>query len=111
MEEYWGDGRERLCNPPLEMLTIFVWKIEEEGGCGVVIEPKWPAQPWYVHLRAMAKRMVEMGPPECPGGLLEWNKGAKEKWNMVVAEISWNQVGRGHEGSLLDQSGDGDRGR
>jgi hypothetical protein len=47
MGEDCGDGRARLRNPPFDMLPLVLKKMEDERARGVLIAPRWPAQPWY----------------------------------------------------------------
>lgn len=39
LQEYWGDGRARLFNPPVDLLPIVLRKIEMEEGLGVLTAP------------------------------------------------------------------------
>ena len=84
--EYWGDGRARLWNPPFDLLSLVVSKIERDGGNGLVVAPYWPAQSWFAHLSRLAHKMTVL---EEPAHLLfEGRKRVNPGWGMVVAEIS-----------------------
>lgn len=54
MGEYWGDGRARFFNPPMELLGMTLAKIEREGGRGVVVVPLWMETSFTARLRRLA---------------------------------------------------------
>jgi hypothetical protein len=86
MGEDWGDGRARLWNPPFDMLPLVLKKMEDEGARGVLIAPRWPAQPWYGRLSRLSPRMRVLDPAStssCLAGQRPLNPG----WELVVAEI------------------------
>lgn len=60
IREDWRHGRARLYSPPVDMLPLFVRKLETERGKGVLLAPKWPAKPWFARLRWFASKMVEL---------------------------------------------------
>jgi hypothetical protein len=86
MGEDWGDGRARLWNPPFDMLPLVLKKMEDEGARGVLIAPRWLAQPWYGRLSRLSTRMRVLDPAStssCLAGQRPLNPG----WELVVAEI------------------------
>jgi hypothetical protein len=58
----WDDGRARLWDPPLNMLPLILNKMEDEGARGVLIAPRWPAQPLYGLLSRLSTRMRFLDP-------------------------------------------------
>lgn len=84
MCENWGDGKARLFNPPFELLPIVVRKLEMEKGAGIVVAPRWPAQPWYARLRRISNRLHVLHPqPDEP----LFNRLVNPGWSMVLAEV------------------------
>lgn len=88
MQEYWGDGRALLWNPPFDLLPLVVSKIEAEGGSGVLVAPDWPAQAWYARLHALSSHMVQLDPGDRAAPLLEGERSVNKAWGVVIAEIS-----------------------
>lgn len=92
MGEDWGDGRARLWNPPFDMLPLVLKKMEDERARGVLIAPRWPAQPWYGRLSRLSTRMRVLDPARtssCLAGQRPLNPG----WELVVAEIGPSRHG------------------
>ena len=88
LEEYWGDGRARLFNPPFDLLPLVVRKLETERGAGVVVAPRWTAQPWYHRLMRLADRVHVLEAGVEPEGLFQSEKRVNPRWGMVVAEVN-----------------------
>jgi hypothetical protein len=92
MGEDWGDARARLWNPPFDMLQLVLKKMEDERARGVLIAPRWAAQPWYGRLSRLSTRMRVLDPARtlsCLAGQRPLNPG----WELVVAEIGPSRHG------------------
>jgi hypothetical protein len=86
MGEDWGDGWARLWNLPFDMLPLVLKKMEDERARGVLVAPRWPAQPWYGRLSRLATRIRVLDPAHtstCLTGQRPLNPG----WELLVAEI------------------------
>jgi hypothetical protein len=92
MDEDWGDGRARLWNPPFDLLPLVMKKIEDNGGTGVLIAPRWPAQPWYGRLSRLATRLHVLD-PEGTVRYLGGQRALNPAWQLVVAEIGPPRAG------------------
>lgn len=88
MNEDWGDGKARLWNPPFDLLPLVVSKIEAEGGRGVLVAPKWPAQAWFARLRALSCRMTSLDPGDHDVPLFEGERSINPGWGLVIAEVT-----------------------
>jgi hypothetical protein len=87
-----GDGRVRLWNPPFDLLPVVLKKIEDDRERGVLIAPRWPAQPWYGRLRRLASRMLVLDPADTAGSLTG-QRALNPEWELVVAEIRPSRTG------------------
>jgi hypothetical protein len=86
MGEGWGDGRVCLRNILFDMLPLVLKKMEDVGARGVLIAPRWPAQPWYGRLSRLSTRMRVLDPAStssCHAGQRLLNP----VWELVIAEI------------------------
>jgi hypothetical protein len=54
LQRPWTDGRARLYNPPTDLATLRLAKIQRENAPGVVVLPHWPGSTWLASLRKMA---------------------------------------------------------
>jgi hypothetical protein len=86
MMEDWGDGGARLWNPPFDLLPLILKKMEESREHGVLIAPRWPAQPWYARLSRLASHMHVLD-PAATKRYLTGNRTINPDWELVVAEI------------------------
>lgn len=80
MAEHWGDGLARIYNPPFDMLPLVVRKLEQEGGTGVVLAPKWPAQPWYARLVALSSKVRVLGAEADGKRIWDGARNVNERW-------------------------------
>jgi hypothetical protein len=67
-------------------------KIEDNGGTGVLIAPRWPAQPWYGRLSRLATRLHVLD-PEGTVRYLGGQRALNPAWQLVVAEIGPPRAG------------------
>jgi hypothetical protein len=68
------------------MLPLVLKKMENEQARGVLVAPRWPAQPCYGRFSRLATRIRVLDPahtPTCLTGQRPLNPG----WELVVAEI------------------------
>lgn len=86
MGEYWGDGKERLWNPPFDLLPVVVRKIAAECERGVSLAPNWKARAWYARLRALASG-IHFLQLEAAASLLVGKGEKANAWSMIVAQI------------------------
>jgi hypothetical protein len=86
MKEDWGDERARLWNPQFEMLPLVLKKMENERARGVLVTPRWPAQPWYGLLSRLATR-IRVLDPASTSAFLTGQRPFNPGWKLVVAEI------------------------
>lgn len=54
-QDFWGDGKSRLWNPPTEWIQTTLDKIQQERAHGVLLVPDWTGQPWYGRLCSMGR--------------------------------------------------------
>lgn len=57
MEEYWGERKARLWNPPFDFLPLMVRKIKVERDCSVLLTLVWKAQQWIRRLQGLSSLM------------------------------------------------------
>lgn len=88
MEEFWGDGRARLCNPPFDLLPVVVRKIASDGGRGVLLAPNWPAQAWFARLKELASELHLLQPSADVLQLLESSRQMNAGWEVMLAVIA-----------------------
>jgi hypothetical protein len=93
MQENWGDGKARLWNPPFDLLPIVVRKILHERAQGVLIAPRWAAQPWYAPLVAYATK-VHVLDPTTDVPLYEGHRSINPEWKLMIAEMGVRPSGR-----------------
>lgn len=84
MDEDWGDGKARLFNPPFDLLPVVIRKLEAEGGCGVVVAPRWRAQSWYGRLVRLADRIHVL---QQSASEPLFTRDVNPQWDMVLAEV------------------------
>lgn len=92
LQEWWGDGRARLWNPPFDFLPLVVRKIQQEGGQGVLLAPFWPAQAWFERLRRLANTIHILDAPA--EDQFSTSKSLNPAWRLVVVEIGLESNGR-----------------
>lgn len=91
MQEWWGDGKARLWNPPFDFLPLVVRKIQQEGGQGVLLAPFWPAQAWFGQLRQLATTIHVLDAPA--PAVFSDTKPLNPAWQLIVADIRYNNNG------------------
>ncbi len=92
MLEDWGDGRARLLNLLFDMLPLVLKKLEDDSARGVLVAPRWPAQPWYGRLLRLDTRVHVLGPGETAQGLTG-RRALNPGWELVVADIGPSRPG------------------
>jgi hypothetical protein len=92
MSDYWGDGRARLWNPPFDLLPVVLKKVEDDGGTGVLVAPRWQAQPWYGRLTRLAHRIRVLSSGDAAPHL-QGRRTLNPSWELVVAEIGLQKPG------------------
>ena len=92
MAEYWGDGRARLWNPPFDFLPLVLKKVEDDRAHGIMVAPRWPAQPWYGRLMRLATCVHVLTPAES-ARYLSGQRALNPGWELVVAELGLSKTG------------------
>jgi hypothetical protein len=74
------------------MLLLVLKKMEDERAQGVLVAPRWRAQPWFARLLRLATR-VHVLDPAATAECLEGHRSLNPGWELVVAEIGPWSIG------------------
>jgi hypothetical protein len=92
MAEYWGDGRARLWNPPIDFLPLVLKKVEDDRAHGIMVAPRWQAQTWYGRLMGQGICVHVLTPAES-ARYLSGQCALSPVWELVVAELGLSKTG------------------
>jgi hypothetical protein len=81
-------GRARLYNPPMDLTTLTLAKIQRKNASEVVILPHWPGSPWMASLKKIATSWIVAKAEMARNIWAADKRRMKEQWEMVVATVN-----------------------
>lgn len=85
LNQDWGDGLGRLFNPPVDLVSLTLYKIEKERAKGILVVPDWPNQLWYSTARRLSRTWDRI--PLEGARALCGARSIRNCWKLAVAEI------------------------
>lgn len=99
LDKYWGDGRARFFNPPLELLGMTLRKIKNEGARGVVVVPFWMKTAATASLRRMKDAKTTLK-PTAGRFLVAETRGGTESCPLLLAKAGLRDAPRARRAEL-----------
>lgn len=85
LNQDWGDGLCRLFNPPIDLISLVLFKIESDGARGVLVIPDWPNRIWYATAKRIARSWVRLPLPGTRA--LCGARSIRNYWRLVMIEV------------------------